>query len=226
MENLPQRTIEEQPPSRWPRALREPVLVTSVSIGAVVLAVSVFRWTLVDWLTPLLEPILELSLGCAFLVVSTWAIVYFVRRWKKLGTLRAAAPCLINIGVLLIVLLVPFTEMTISLNFKWNYRKRMEVVSEVLDGRLAKSVPEGGGSELVHLPASYRGLSAGGGDIMIDHRDGQTLIFFFDFRGILDSFAGFVYSTGNTKPKNGDFGGQFFEVDQMRPNWWWVSSAN
>jgi hypothetical protein len=49
---------------------------------------------------------------------------------------------------------------------------------------------------------------------VVDRRDGQTLIFFFDFRGILDSFSGFVCSTGNTKPQSGDFGGQFIEIEE------------
>lgn len=210
-----------------PRLSRVPVFVASVSVGAVVIAVSLFRWTLVDWLTPFIEPILELSLRCVFLAVSIWAILYFIKQLKKLGVLRAAAPSLVNVGVLLIVLFVPFTQLTVALNFKWNYRKRMAVVSQVLDGRLGKTISKTGGrGGLVHLPPPYQGTSAGGGDILIYQRDGQTLIFFFDFRGVLDSFAGFVYSTGNTRPQNGDFGGQFLEIEQERPNWWWVSSAN
>src|SRR5690348_15816293 len=213
MTNMHQQAVEEQPRSGYPRLSREPVLVVSVSLGAVLLVVDIFRWTLVDWLTPFLEPILELSLECAFVLVSIWAAVYLVRRLKKLGATRAALPLLVNIAVLLIVLFVPFTEMTVSLNFKWNYRQRMEVVSDVLDGRLGQPASENGGrGELVRLPPVHQGTSEGG-DIMIYRRDGQTLIFFFDFRGILDSFAGFVYSTGNTRPKNGDFGGQFIEID-------------
>jgi len=61
---------------------------------------------------------------------------------------------------------------------------------------------------------------------MVYRRDGQTLIFFFDFRGILDSFSGFVYSTGNIKPQSGDFGGEFVEIEELRSGWYWASSAN
>jgi hypothetical protein len=101
------------------------------------------------------------------------------------------------------------------------------VVSEVLDGQMRNSITSSGGrGDFIHLPPSYRGLSAGGDDIMVYRRDGKTLIFFFDFRGILDSFSGFVHSTGNTRPQSGDFGGQFLEIEELRPGWNWASSAN
>jgi hypothetical protein len=205
----------------------QPLIAASVFLGATILAVEIFRWTLVEWLTPLLEPNLELALGCAFLFVFLWSLVHLVRKAKKLGAKRAGIPLLVNSAVLLVVLFVPFTKMTTALNFSWNYKKRMEVVSEVLDGQMGNSITSSGGrGNLIHLPPSYRGLSAGGDDIIVYRRDGQTLIFFFDFRGILDSFSGFVYSTGNTKPQSGDFGGQFFEIKELRPGWYWASSAN
>jgi hypothetical protein len=214
-------------PNVGSRSLNQPVVTASLFLGATVLAFEVFRWTLVEWLTLLLEPILELALGCAFMFVLLWSLVHFVRQAKKLGTKRAGTPLLVNTAVLLIALFVPFTKMTTDLNFRWNYKKRMEVVSEVLAGKLGNSITNNGGrGNIIHLPSSYGGLSAGGDDIVVDRRDGQTLIFFFDFRGILDSFSGFVYSTGNTKPQSADFGGQFIELEELRPNWHWVSSAN
>jgi hypothetical protein len=217
-------TIQPNVGSRRPSEL---VMTASLLLGAVILAVEIFRWTLVDWLTPLIEPILELALGCAFLFVLLWSLVHFVSQAKKLGAKRAGTPLLVNTAMLLVALFVPFSKMTTALNFRWNYEKRMEVVSDVLDGKLGNSVTNSGGrGDFIHLPPSYRGLSAGGDNIMVYRRDGQTLILFFDFRGILDNFSGFVYSTGNTKPQSGDFGGQFFEIEELRPGWYWASSAN
>jgi hypothetical protein len=214
-------------PNVGSRPPTQPVITASFLLGVTVLAVEIFRWTLVEWLTPLVEPILELALGCAFLSVLLWSLVHLVWQAKKLGAKRAGTPLLINTVVLLVALFVPFTKLTTDLNFRWNYKKRMEVVSEVLDGKLGNSITNSGGrGNLIHLPPSYRGLSAGGDDIAVYRRDGQTLIFFFDFRGILDSFSGFVYSTGNTKPQSGDFGGEFVEIEELRPGWYWASSAN
>jgi hypothetical protein len=217
-------TIQPDEGSKHPR---RPVMTASVLLGAIILSVEIFRWTLVEWLTPFVEPILELALGCAFLFVSLWSLVHFVRQTKKLGAKRAGTPLLLNTAVVLIALFVPFAKMTTAMNFRWNYKKRMEVVSEVLGGKLGNSITNSDGrGNLIHLPPSYRGLSAGGDDILVYQRDGQTLIFFFDFRGILDNFSGFVYSTGNAKPHSGDFGGQFFEIEELRPGWYWASSAN
>jgi hypothetical protein len=91
-------------------------------LGVTVLAVEIFRWTLVECLTPLLEPILELALGCAFLSVLLWSLVRFVWQAKKLGAKRAGTPLLINTAVLLVALFVPFTKLTTDLNFRWNYK--------------------------------------------------------------------------------------------------------
>jgi len=78
----------------------------------------------------------------------------------------------------------------------------MEVVSEVLDGKLGNSITNSGGrGNLIHLTPSYRGLSAGGDDIAVYRRDVQTLIFFFDFRGILDSFSGLSIPRGTPSPR-------------------------
>jgi hypothetical protein len=120
--------------------------------------------------------------------------VDFVWQAKKLGAKRAGTPLLINIAVLLVALFVPFTNLTTDLNFRWNYKKRMKLFSEVLDGKLGNSITTSAGrGNLIHLPPSYRGLSAGGDDIVVYRRDGQTLIFFFDFRGILDSNSRRIY---------------------------------
>jgi hypothetical protein len=217
-------TIQPNVSSRRPK---EPVITASFLLGAVILAVEIFRWTLVDWLTPVIEPSLEWALGCAFLFVLLWSLVHFVLQTKTRGAKRAGIPLLVNTAVLLAALFVPFSKMTTALNFRWNYEKRMEVVCDVLEGKLGNSVTNGGGrGDFIHLPPSYRGLSAGGDNIMVYRRDGQTLILFFDFRGILDNFSGFVYSTGNTKPQSGDFGGQFFEIEEFCPGWYWASSAN
>lgn len=221
---MPQKTIEQ----RFFAGLLflEPVLVVSISLGSVLLAVSIFRWTLVVWLTVFFEPYFERALGWALLAVSLWSLIHLVMQVKKRGVVRAATPLLVNIVVLLMVFFVPIDAITAAVDFRWNYHKRMDVVSDVLDGKLASFVSgTTGRGDIVHLPAPYQGLSVGG-NIMTFRRDGQTLIFFFDFQGVLDSFSGFVYSTGDTKPKSGDFGGEFVEIRQLRPNWWWASSTN
>jgi hypothetical protein len=201
------------------------VLVASAIIGSMLLLLSIFRWTRVEWLTPFIEPLLELVVSAVFLGVTIWALVHFIRRRRSLGTIRSVTPLAIDLLVLAIVIFVPFTKITIMLDFRWHLAKRTEVVDAVIDGKM-NVARSGGRGDLIHLPPKFQDLSAGGGDIMVTKKNGQVSIFFFSYRGILDSFSGFVYSTDNAKPEKGDFGGNFVEVEQLRPNWYWAASRN
>jgi hypothetical protein len=56
-------------------------------------------------------------------------------------------------------------------------------------------------------------------------RDGDKLkILFFTFRGVLDSFAGFVYTSDDSAPKNGDFAGEFIINRKVQDRWYYVSA--
>lgn len=102
----------------------------------------------------------------------------------------------------------------------------MAVVNDVLSDKYNDQVENAGGrGDLIALPPGLTHLSSGG-EIVRFHRQQDVLILFFDFRGILDSFSGFVYSTDDVPPKVGDFGGEFFEIDRFQKNWFWVSSKN
>ena len=202
-----------------------PVLITTVIVGTTLLLLNIFRWTLVEWLTPFIEPLLELIVSAAFFGVTVWALVYFIRKRRSKGALRSVTPLAINLLVLAIVIFVPFTRIAIMLDFRWRLEKRTEVVNAVMDGKM-DIAQRGGRGDLIRLPVKYQGLSADGDEIMMTKRDQHVFIFFFSYRGILDSFSGFVYSTDNAKPENGDFGGNFIEVEQLRPNWYWAASRN
>jgi hypothetical protein len=206
---------------------KDHVLWSSIFISGTLVSIGFFRWTLIDWLTGFLEPFLEMVVGIAFLCVFVWSLRYFVSEHKTFG-LRAGSALLINTTALLVFLFVPFSPITIKLDFDLNYASRMKVVDDVLQGKMEKYVMLRGDStgNVIHLPKPYQSLSAGGGDIAVHRRDGQTLILFFSFRGILRSFSGFVYTTGNSSPQNGDFGENFVEIESLRPNWYWVASRN
>jgi hypothetical protein len=161
-----------------------------------------------------------------FLGIFVWSIVYLVRARKRIETKQASAPLGINVCVLILVLAVPFTKITTKLDFRMNHAKRMQVVSAVLNGDMDKYVTQKGGrGDLIHLPKEFGGLSKGGDDIMVFKRDGHVLVFFFTYRGILDNFSGFIYSNDNAKPENDDFGGEFIELEQIEPNWYWAAST-
>jgi hypothetical protein len=194
------------------------------ALGAAILT-NLFRWTLVEYLTPFLEPMLEAGVGIFFLVSSILSVVHLVRN-RRDGIAKAVAPLSINVMAALIVIFVPFTELTTNLNFRGHLGARMEVVNDVLAGKYENRIQNAGGSgDLIALPSRLSALSSSGGEI-VRFRQNETLILFFDYRGILDSFSGFVYSTDDVPPKPGDFGGKFFEIERLRKNWFWVSSRN
>jgi hypothetical protein len=203
-----------------------PALTIALCVFVVGILISLFRWTLVEYLTPFLEPLLEIAIGLVFAISVVWSVVHLIRA-RKQGFGVALFPLLLNVAIVLIVMFVPFTRLTTQMDFRLRYDARMAIVSNVLDGRY-ESLTHNRGSrgDLITLPAQLSYLSSGGGDIVRWHRQDGTLIFFFSYRGILDSFSGFVYSTGDAPPKDGDFGGRFVEIERLRQNWFWATSRN
>ena len=206
--------------------LRTPALTMAFCVFLLVLFVGLFRWTLVEYLTPFIEPVLELAIGVLLLASLVWSVVHFIRTRKQTPKV-GLPPLAVNALTIAIVTFVPFSLLTTGLDFRAHYRARMAVVSSVLDGRYENLVQSRGGrGDFIALPGQLSYLSSGGGDIIRLRRQNASLIFFFDFRGILDSFSGFVYSTDDSPPRDGDFGGRFAEVARLRPNWFWATSRN
>jgi hypothetical protein len=203
-----------------------PSLTTAICVFLVALFVNLFRWTLVESLTPFIQPLLEIAIGLLFLASIVWSIVHLIRTRRPLSK-SALMPVAVNVLTVVIAMFVPFSLLTTELDFRSHNRARMAVVSNVLDGRYESLVRNSGArGDYIALPAQLSYLSTGGGDIIRLHRQNATLIFFFDFRGILDSFSGFVYSSDDSPPRDGDFGGRFAEVERLRKNWFWVTSTN
>jgi hypothetical protein len=201
------------------------LIIALCAFGAAILT-NLFRWTLVDYLTPFLEPVLEIGVGIFLLVSLVWSAVHLVRT-RRYGIVGAMMPLVVNLVTALIVIFVPFTELTTNLNFRVHLSARMEVVNDVLSGKYENRIQSAGGrGDLIALPSQLSGLSSSGGEIVRFHRQNDILILFFGYRGILDSFSGFVYSTDDVPPEPGDFGGKFFAIERLRSNWFWVSSRN
>jgi hypothetical protein len=204
---------------------RTPALTMAFCLFLAALLVSLFRWTLVEYLTPFIQPLLEMGIGLVFLASLVWSIVYLIRS-RKQNPKRASLPLAVNVLTAVIVTFVPFSLLTTELDFRAHYQARMAVVSSVLDGRYENLVQDRGGrGDFIALPSQLSYLSSGG-DIVRLRRQNATLIFFYDYRGILDSFSGFVYSTDDSPPRDGDFGGRFAEIERLRQNWFWATSRN
>ncbi len=192
----------------------------SVIASVIVILVSFFRWKLVDILTPFIEPILELIVFVFFLVAILWSLIFGLLKIKSQKT-RAFVPLSINLVTLLIVLLVPFTALTLKMDFHFNINKREQVVEKIKNCELAPNVSHN--DKLINLPTGYKHLSKGGGDVIVEYENKNPNVFFFTFRGILDNFSGFVYRADNNQPRNYDFGCEHVELEKLKDHWYWMS---
>ncbi|TYP72377.1 hypothetical protein [Paenibacillus methanolicus] len=196
-----------------------------LSIGLIgsltILLQKIYRWALVDIFTPFFAPFIELFGYLVFIVCSSIVFVYFVVS-KPFQRARNGIPILINIVVLILILIVPFTSLTLNLDHRFNKSEREEVIKMVLDGSLKPNVSYN--AAIIHLPEKYRKLSKGGGEIVREGRGQDTHILFYTYRGVVDNFAGFIYTVDGKSPDEMLFG-DFIQVKKLEKNWYWVSAT-
>jgi hypothetical protein len=204
---------------------RLPLVFYFVAIFSVAgLIVNIFRWMLVDLLTVFLEPMVEIAVFSAFAAVLVWAIVHAILPFRGARGNRFS-PLLLGLTSLAVFLFVPFNEIELDINFSINVQSRTDVAQRVL-AKIPSAAPMlGGRGDFVHLTGSEYRLSDDG-DVMVWHTAQKQMVFFFTFRGVLDSFSGFVYSANDLPPENEDFGGEWVEVTRLRKNWYWAASRN
>ncbi len=195
----------------------------SILVGALCIGVATFQWPIIDVLTPILFPFLTAGLTLLLLLSAVTSLVRMVVTMKT-ERLFAAVPLAVNCATVMIVLLVPLTDIWLKANYNLNKKARAQVVRHVHDGTLKPNVNYNG--SLIHLPDSYPNLSMGGNDIVVRPTDGAFFVFFFTFRGILDNYSGFLYVPQSDSPS--EFakwrGDEFFQVVSLEPQWYFVAS--
>lgn len=179
-------------------------------------ALAFFQWDLVHILTPFLMPFLWLAVAGFFLVTAIFSIIALFKKqgWK---------PVIIQAMTVIFIIFFPINKVVLNLDFEKHREDRDAVVKKVMEGTLTSNVSYN--DSVIHLPEEYGALSKGGGDIVIDKKNDEMLILFFTFRGLLDSFSGFVYSSSGEKPRSGDFGGDFIEIEPLAEHWYFVRSG-
>lgn len=192
-------------------------------IAAVVLycLVSFFFWSLMDVVTPFGVPFVWLPvLGTALAAVLT-AVILPIRRWsaRRAGSLL---PLAWLIGCFVVTRCIDFTALWLSANFRFRYTDREQVVRRIESGELRPNVSHS--PSLLALPRELAPVSLGGGEVVVQ-RDGDKLrILFFTFRGVLDRWAGFVYSSDGSPPRSSDFGGELTITRKIQDRWYHVAA--
>lgn len=172
------------------------VFWVSVVTSLFILLFTAFQWPLVDFLTPFLLLPIEGVLWLFYLVVAIWSAAHLtwnVQRWRV-----ASLPLLVCIVLFGIVTLVPITQLWVRYNFAMNKLAREDIVRQVFDGTLQPNVAHN--FSLIALAADVSYVSMGGNEIVVEKHDEITYVFFFTFRGILNSYAGFIYVPNSGNP--------------------------
>lgn len=193
-----------------------PVLCASLVVSMTLLAATVFFWELMDSGIRFLVPTLAAGAWLAYPVVGLWS-AYHAIKWTRSTGPQALVPLGMNLLVLGIVLIVPFTDIMLELDFRSNLQKRMEVVGMVECGALASL--DRRGTQLVALPPGYREVSRGGGEILVERNGGRTVVFFYTYRGVLGRRSGFMYRSDDTDPGVEAFGDRLIQVIRKEPHW-------
>ncbi|WP_027409134.1 hypothetical protein [Anoxybacteroides tepidamans] len=194
---------------------REKLWILSCISSLLVLFYELFQWAIIDVVTPFFTPFLWLLVFGFFFITMVRTVIHLFKNkdWK---------PAAIHAVTILLLIFFPFTKITLNLDFRMNQQEREQVAKMVEKGELRPNVS--GDATLIRLPKQYKQLSKGGGEIVIERKNGKCMVLFFTFRGVLDGFSGFVYSPDDQPPAKHDFAGDFKEIKRMDRNWYWVAS--
>jgi len=196
-----------------------------LSIGLIgsltILLQNIYRWTIVDIFTPFIAPFIEMIVYLVFILCTLTVFIYFVVS-KPFQRAKNGIPFLINIVVLILVFIVPFNSLTTNLDYRINKSEREAVIELVLDGSLKPNVSYN--TALIQLSDKYENLSQGGGKIVVKGSGQATHILFYTYRGVIDNFAGFIFTVDGRSPDE-TFFGEFFQVKKLDKNWYWVGAT-
>jgi len=165
------------------------------------------------------EPVTD---GLKFLLIAlTLASLFYLPLRTDRGVKWAALPLAINIGTLIIVQLVPFSDLWETWRFSGRISQYEAIVQMVEAGELLP-----GESGVVTLPESYRYLSADNGRIWVEIDENATAVFFLTEQDGPGNFSGYLYRSDNNPPQQGDFLGRWRTVVQRQVNWYFCISES
>ncbi len=116
---------------------------------------------------------------------------------------------------------LPVNEWFYRAEFNILYGRRQTVVEEIEASELQPNVECC--DSLIYLGNGRRILSRGHGEVLYDEREGETLVFFFTYHGILDNYEGYLYRSGPDRPESCFNGETALTIVKMREHWYWMS---
>lgn len=192
--------------------MKRNILLLLSIISSVSVILYMFFINNLDLISSIFVPLLAFGI---FFFVTILAILTLVENWQAV---------VIQMFTILLLFLVPFNQIILDINFKWNKTEREQVAKLVKSGELKPNVSYD--SLLIHLPKKYTHLSIDG-DIVVEKTDKGNNILFFAHKEIFgsdDNFSGFVYMANNQKPFNKAFGESLKTINKLDKNWYFVAT--
>ncbi|HET7833947.1 MAG TPA: hypothetical protein VFK88_13375 [Gallionella sp.] len=185
------------------------------------LLITAFRWL---FLANTLLSLLYIPLIATAWLLWAGAITFGVTclsRYRTAG-LYVFAPLAISVFGMVLVKVVPFTEMWLKTDYSWYKNDRAEIVNKILRGELKSNVSHN--ARLIALGEHYPLVSKGGNEVVVEEHDGAKYVLFFTERGIFGYYEGFLYVSKEGDPiKYGDLSEKDrTEIQPLEVGWYYV----
>ena len=185
--------------------------------SVLVILVLAFYWSLLDFVTPFLIGPVEWA-AWLLLLISTLISVILLFSKSRAKKFTSYLPILAFIFVALCAKFVPFTSIWLNLNFHIYRAAREKIAGDIFSGKLAPNITYN--PSLIALPSGYKSLSMGGGEVVVESFDKTSGVYFFTYRGILDSSSGYLYMNSDSVPNGQDF----VDARKVAPRWFYVET--
>ena len=172
------------------------ILFCSVA-AAVVVLMAALQWSIIDVVTPFLFIPMQGAGWLLLLVGFGWAII--VRARPGVPGRAASYPLLICVVGIAAALLIPWTTIWLAANERVHRADRARIVRQVQEGSLRANVDYNG--SLIALGSGSPNVSKGGNEIVVEEHSGHRYVFFYTYRGVLDSYSGFLFVPTGADPR-------------------------
>jgi hypothetical protein len=195
-------------------------LLAAMGLSVSLLWIAAFEAPFSGFPEGLLVFVAVVLIGVPFLGCSLWS-VWLLRRIGE-GGFKFAVPLLVCAATMLLLAVVPFSELWLQRNFWWYRADRERIVARVEAGDLAPNVSYN--SALIALGNQEPPVSVGGNDIVVEKTERGSYVLFLTERGLRHTFSGFLHVPPDGDPE------KFFEFTDKPPfrlvpygqNWYFV----
>lgn len=151
--------------------------------------------------------------GIALFILS---VVHIFKMYRK-TKVKSFLPLILCVTLIFLLIDRPLSPLFQKIEFSFKLDKREDVARQIINDKIKPSNDRG---DLFLVPKKYNKffLSDGNEVMKIDDK-----LFFFTVRGILDNFAGYVFSPSGVEPTNEDVQATIIKIQKMNNNWYYIS---